>query len=84
MHYYWELAKVTLCHITLFNRKRVGDVQCIPLNNFKQAIEAQNNIPNDAEIVSSLSDFELQLCRSTTRIELKGKQERYQYCLQRI
>ena len=50
---------------------RIKEKKTVTLNNFKQAIEAQNNIPDNAEIVSSLSDFELQLCRSMTRIELK-------------
>ncbi|XP_065943595.1 uncharacterized protein [Magallana gigas] len=74
--FYIELAKMTLCHITLFNRKRGGDVQRITVDNYKQAIEAQNSVPYDDELKSSLSDVEIELCRSLTRIELKGKQER--------
>lgn len=73
--FYTELANVTHCHVTLFNRKR-GDVQRITIDNYNQAINVQNNVPFDNEIKSSLSDLEMELCRSLTRIEFKGKQER--------
>jgi MinD superfamily P-loop ATPase len=54
VQYYAEVVKVTtLCLVTLFNRKRGGDEQRITVNNYEQAIEAQNAIPYDDEIRSS-------------------------------
>ncbi|XP_061191748.1 uncharacterized protein LOC133199988 [Saccostrea echinata] len=48
--FYSDLAKVTLCRITLFNSKRGGDVQRITVENYNRAIEAQNNIPQDISL----------------------------------
>lgn len=68
----WQ-RKMTLCHMTLFNRKREGNVQHITVDNYKQAIEAQNSVPYDDELKSSVSGMGIELCRTLTRIELIGK-----------
>lgn len=71
--FYFELTKVTFCHIILFNRKRGGDVLRITVENYKQTFEAQNNAPCDNEVISSLTETEIELYKFLTRIELKGK-----------
>lgn len=59
--FYLELAKMTLCHMTLFNRKRGGDVQRITVDHYKQAIEAQNSVPYDDVLKSSFVVLWLEL-----------------------
>ncbi|XP_060084134.1 uncharacterized protein LOC132563388 [Ylistrum balloti] len=73
---YFELLKVTLCLVTLFNRKRGGDVQRITAATYKHALKMQNSFLFDNEVRSSLSTLERALSPSMTRIEIKGKQER--------
>ncbi|XP_060075700.1 uncharacterized protein LOC132555368 [Ylistrum balloti] len=50
---YFELLKVTLCLVTLFNRKCGGDVQRITVATYKHALKMQNSLLFDNEVRSS-------------------------------
>ncbi|XP_060081302.1 uncharacterized protein LOC132560654 [Ylistrum balloti] len=73
---YFELLKLTLCLVTLFNRKHGGDVQRITVATYKHALKMQNSLLFDNEVRSSLSTLERALSSSVTHIEIKLKQER--------
>lgn len=67
-----ELAKITLCEVILFNRRREGEVSKMRLNAFTLR-DASLTHP-DVEL--ALSDLEKKLCKHFQRIELKGKRGR--------
>uniref|UniRef100_K1PR58 Breast cancer type 1 susceptibility-like protein n=1 Tax=Magallana gigas TaxID=29159 RepID=K1PR58_MAGGI len=67
---YSELAEVCLAQIILFNRKRSGEAARITINQYNEGL---TNKPLNKEIEKSLSKFENELCKSHTRIEIKGK-----------
>ncbi|KAL3867347.1 hypothetical protein ACJMK2_044556 [Sinanodonta woodiana] len=69
---YASLAKVTLCEINLFNRKRGGEVQRMKVSEFERASEV-SCAPLNAEVRTSLSEMEQRLCDSLMRVEVRGK-----------
>ncbi len=64
-----ELAKVTLCEVILFNRRREGEVSKMPLNAFTLR-DASSTHP-DMEL--ALTDLEKKLSKHFQQIETKGK-----------
>lgn len=73
---YGKLSKLALCHVTLFNRKRGGDVQRMTVETYRQALVAESNIIHDDEVLASLPSNEVVLSKTMTRVEIKGKHER--------
>lgn len=67
-----ELAKITLCEVILFNRRREGEVSKIILNAF--TLRDTSSTHPDVEL--ALTDLEKELCRHFQRIEIKGKRGR--------
>ncbi|XP_042618713.1 uncharacterized protein LOC122145955 isoform X1 [Cyprinus carpio] len=67
-----ELAKVTLCQVILFNRRREGEVSKMSLNSF--ILRDTSSTHPDVEL--ALSDLEKSLCKYFQRIEIRGKRGR--------
>ncbi|XP_034535193.1 uncharacterized protein LOC117809795 isoform X2 [Notolabrus celidotus] len=67
-----ELARITLCEIILFNRRREGEVSKMPLNAF--TLRDTSSTHPDIEL--SLSELERKLCKHLQRIEIRGKRGR--------
>jgi len=68
---WYDLAKVTLVMIMLFNRRRSGEVERIPL----KAYELMSNTIDD-DVFAHLSEWEKALCKSLNRMEIRGKRGR--------
>lgn len=66
-----ELAKLTLCELIIFNRRREGEVSKMSVNSFTSR---QTGTHPDVEL--ALSDLEKKLCQHFQRIEIKGKRGR--------
>jgi isopentenyldiphosphate isomerase len=66
-----ELAKVTLVKVMLFNRRRSGEIERIPLTAYQQITNSF-----DQDVVASLSQWEQELCRKLSRMEIRGKRGR--------
>ncbi|CAC5426488.1 unnamed protein product [Mytilus coruscus] len=60
----------TLCEVSFFNRKRGGEVQRLTVAGY---LKGKKSNALDKDILSTLTDFEIQLCKSHTRIEIRGK-----------
>lgn len=67
-----ELAKVCLVQLILFNRRREGEVACMPLSAF---LSRDTSVPHD-DLDWALSELEKKLCRHFTRIVVRGKRGR--------
>lgn len=67
-----ELAKITLCEVIIFNRRREGEVSKMTLNAF--TLRDTSLTHPDVEL--ALTDLEKKLCRHFQRIEIKGKRGR--------
>lgn len=67
-----ELAKIALCQVILFNRRREGEVSKMTLNAF--TLRDTSSTHPDVEL--ALSDLEKTLCRHFQRIEIQGKRGR--------
>ncbi|XP_056118313.1 uncharacterized protein LOC130095581 [Rhinichthys klamathensis goyatoka] len=67
-----ELAKITLCQVILFNRRREGEVSKMSLNAF--TLRDTSSTHPDVEF--ALSDLEKKLCKHFQRIEIRGKRGR--------
>lgn len=67
-----KLAKVTLCEVILFNRRREGEVSKMPLNAF--TLRDKSEVHSD--LVDGLSELEQRLCQHFKRIEIRGKRNR--------
>ncbi|XP_026223685.1 uncharacterized protein LOC113171757 isoform X1 [Anabas testudineus] len=67
-----ELAKITLCDVILFNRRREGEVSKMSLNSF--TLRDTSSTHPDVEL--ALSDLEKKLCKHFQRIEIRGKRGR--------
>ncbi|KAL3971540.1 a disintegrin and metalloproteinase with thrombospondin motifs 2 [Sarotherodon galilaeus] len=67
-----ELAKITLCEVIIFNRRREGEVSKMILNAF--TLRDTSLTHPDVEL--ALTDLEKKLCRHFQRIEIKGKRGR--------
>lgn len=68
---YATLAKATLCLISLFNRKRGGEVQRIKVHDFEKGMLCGS--PTDDDIAQGLSEAEKKLLTYFNRIEIRGK-----------
>lgn len=67
-----ELAKITLCDVILFNRRREGEVSKMSLNGFT----LRNTSSFHPVIELALSDLDKKLCKHFQRIEIRGKRGR--------
>ncbi|XP_022055392.2 leukocyte receptor cluster member 8 homolog isoform X2 [Acanthochromis polyacanthus] len=67
-----ELAKLTLCEVILFNRRREGEVSRMPL----RAFEMRDTSPIHPDVEMALSDLEKKLCKHFQLIEIRGKRGR--------
>ncbi|KAM4523902.1 uncharacterized protein V3H82_002002 [Fundulus diaphanus] len=67
-----ELAKITLCEVIIFNRRREGEVSKMPLNAF--TLRDTSVTHPDVEV--ALTELEKKLCKHFQRIEIKGKRGR--------
>ncbi|KAI7790437.1 hypothetical protein IRJ41_024412 [Triplophysa rosa] len=69
---YAALAKVTLCQVILFNRRREGEVARMTVKNFEDRDMSQLN----DDISTGLTEVEKRLCKQFARVELRGKKGR--------
>ncbi|XP_026035994.1 uncharacterized protein LOC113029369 isoform X4 [Astatotilapia calliptera] len=69
---YAALAKVILCQVILFNRRREGEVARMTVKNFEDRDMSKLN----DDISSGLTEVEKRLCQQFARVELKGKKGR--------
>jgi len=69
-----NLATSTLSRLLLFNRRRSGEPAKITISDFQAKVGGIEKM--NEEIKSSLSSFELQLCSSLKRVEIRGKRGR--------
>ncbi|MEQ2233555.1 hypothetical protein ILYODFUR_023075 [Ilyodon furcidens] len=67
-----ELAKITLCEVIIFNRRREGEVSKMPLNAFT----LRDTSVTHPDVELALSELEKKLCKHFQRIEIKGKRGR--------
>ena len=67
-----ELAKITLCEVIIFNRRREGEVSKMPLNAFT----LRDTSVTHPDVEFALSDLEKKLCKHFQRVEIKGKRGR--------
>ena len=69
-----DLAEVTLTQITLFNRRRGGEMERLKQESYNNSLD--KNYAVQEEIEASLSPFELKLSKTIKRIETRGKRGR--------
>ncbi|XP_023821816.1 uncharacterized protein LOC110013576 isoform X1 [Oryzias latipes] len=67
-----DLAKITLCEVIIFNRRREGEVSKMYLHSFTLRDTSQSH--PDLEL--ALTDLEKKLCNHFQRIEIRGKRGR--------
>ncbi|KAK7483871.1 hypothetical protein BaRGS_00024888, partial [Batillaria attramentaria] len=67
---YATLAKATLCAITIFNRKRGGEVQRMKVEDFKVKPKMSHA---DSELLQGLTESEKRLTHVLQRVEIRGK-----------
>jgi len=65
------LSRATLCSITLFNRKRGGEVQRLKIEDFDRGL--QNGSTTDSSILEGLTEAEKKMIGLFHRIEIRGK-----------
>ena len=68
------LSEVTLTQITLFNRRRVGEMERMTRENYNSGITNDGQIQQ--EVASSLSSLEKELLKTMARVEMRGKRGR--------
>lgn len=68
-----QLAEVTLAQITLFNRRRGGEMERVTLQDYSRGM---SNSDSQEEIMRSLSPLEVELLKSMSRVEVRGKRGR--------
>lgn len=71
---YPELAQVCLAQIILFNRRRSGEAERMPVSAYSEALKGCGT--PDPMILSVLNEFEKRLCMTHLRVEIKGKRGR--------
>ena len=69
-----DLATATLSKLLLFNRRRAGEPAKLKVEEFTQKQKGCHQM--NEEVKLSLSKFELQLCSSLKRVEIRGKRGR--------
>ena len=67
---YATLAQVTLCEISLFNRKRGGEVQRMTIADLKKGLLSDQP---QTDVEQSLSEVEKKLALKLKRVEIRGK-----------
>ncbi|XP_035984611.1 uncharacterized protein LOC118558233 isoform X1 [Fundulus heteroclitus] len=67
-----NLAKLTLCEVIVFNRRREGEVSKMSLNDFM----LRNTFASNPDLDLALTDMEKKLCKYFERVEIKGKRDR--------
>ena len=68
---YATLAKATLCSISLFNRKRGGEVQRMKVEDFHRGLKY--GVLTNPEMLQGLTETEKKLINHFCRIEIRGK-----------
>lgn len=61
-----ELAKITLCEVIIFNRRREGEVSKMPLNAFT----LRDTSVTHPDVELALSELEKKLCKHLQQIEI--------------
>ena len=69
-----RLSEVTLTQITLFNRRRVGEMERMTRENYNSGITNDGQVQE--EVASSLSSLEKELLKTMARVEMRGKRGR--------
>lgn len=72
---YPELAIICLAQVILFNRRRSGEAERIRIDQYKETLRRGSGEP-DPVVMSTLNEFEKNLCKSHLRVEIKGKRGR--------
>ncbi|XP_027146575.1 uncharacterized protein LOC109142298 isoform X4 [Larimichthys crocea] len=67
-----SLAKLTLCEVIVFNRRREGEVSKMSLNDFM----LRNTFASNPDLDLALTDVEKKLCKYFERVEIKGKRDK--------
>ncbi len=73
---YAALAKVTLCQVILFNRRREGEVARMTVKHFDDRDMSQLN----DDISTGLTEVEKRLCKQFARVELRGEKRTKGFC----
>ncbi|XP_071837289.1 uncharacterized protein [Apostichopus japonicus] len=68
---WYSLATATMAKIILFNRRRSGEVQRMPLEDYQRC-----NTHTNEDILEDLTEWEKKLCQQLSRVETKGKRGR--------
>ncbi|XP_070205527.1 uncharacterized protein [Littorina saxatilis] len=69
---YPTLAKAVLCSVSIFNRKRGGELQRMKVEDYEKNKKTAMN-PPDKEILANLSKTEQKLVSKLSRAEIRGK-----------
>ena len=69
-----DLTEVTLAQLTLFNRRRGGEMERMTIQSYSEGIISHTEMQE--EIASSLSEMERQLAKKMKRVEIRGKRGR--------
>lgn len=69
-----QLAEVTLVQVTLFNRKRSGEMSRMKLSEYKNGMKT--SLDAGREVQETLSSFEKHLLHAISRFEIRGKRGR--------
>ncbi|KAJ8305181.1 hypothetical protein KUTeg_017269 [Tegillarca granosa] len=72
---YPELAIICLAQVILFTRRRSGEAERIRIDQYKETLRRGSGEP-DPVVMSTLNEFEKNLCKSHLRVEIKGKRGR--------
>ena len=70
---YDELNQITLARVVLFNRRRGGETQRVTLKAYQSKLLTPST---PEEIVESLSPVEKMMCKTFSRIQIRGKKGR--------
>ena len=68
---YVTRAKATLCSVSMFNRKRGGEIQRMKCHDFENGLKA--GATSDPEMMKNLTPVEKKLINYFKRIEIRGK-----------
>ena len=69
-----ELCEITLAQVTLFNRRRGGEVQRIKVQAYMSGVTNGGSVQE--EVAASLSQTEKELVKKMDRVEFRGKRGR--------
>ena len=73
----WRLLnEITLAQVTLFNRRRGGEMQRITTENYQLGITNSSEGLMQEEIKESLSSLEKEIAKHIKRVEIRGKRGR--------